>query len=89
MSLRFTLLILAVFALGAVGDPSSIKHRRAKQLSIPKFEYDPNTTKFCSWWIDNDGTWTCDRVETELEVSLIDFHQWAGAISFHARSWHV
>lgn len=76
MSLRFTFTLLALLAAGVTGEASFGNHRRAKQISIPKFEYDVDTTRYCSWWIDNDGAWTCDRIESELEISMIDFQQW-------------
>ncbi|EEQ28369.1 uncharacterized protein MCYG_01257 [Microsporum canis CBS 113480] len=25
----------------------------------PKYQHDPNTTPYCSWWYDNDGSITC------------------------------
>lgn len=83
MSLRFTLTLLALLVAGVAGEASLENHRRAKQISIPKFEYDTDTTRYCSWWIDNDGAWTCDRIESELEISMIDFQQWVGG------SWHL
>ena len=43
---------------------------------IPRYQYDKDTTKYCAWWIDNTGDWTCDRIRDELEVSLRDFHDW-------------
>ena len=75
MSLRFIVPTLALLSAGVIGETPR-NHRRAKQLSIPKYHYDPDTTRYCSWWVDNEGTWTCDRIETELEVSMIDFQQW-------------
>lgn len=51
--------------------------KRAKMNGIPKYYFDPNTTKYCVWWLDNtDGDWTCQRIEADLEISMIDFHEW-------------
>src|SRR5690606_37432400 len=47
---------------------------------IPKYPYDGTTTKYCAWWLDNDGTWTCARIEEEFELSLVDFHEWVRSI---------
>lgn len=83
MSLRFTLALLALLAAGVAGETSFKNLRRAKHISIPKFEYDVDTTRYCSWWMDNDGAWTCDRIESELEISMVDFQQWV------SDSWRV
>lgn len=76
MSLRVTLTLLTLLAVRVTGEASFENRRRGKQISIPKYEYDTDTTRYCSWWIDNDGAWTCDRIESELEISMIDFQQW-------------
>lgn len=76
MSLRVTLTLLTLLAVRVTGEASFENRPRAKQISIPKYEYDTDTTRYCSWWIDNDGAWTCDRIESELEISMIDFQQW-------------
>ena len=51
-------------------------HARSQKSIIPKYPYDENTTKYCGWWLDNDGAWTCARIEEEVELSLVDFHEW-------------
>jgi len=34
-------------------------HRRN---SSPKFPYDTNTGKDCTWWVDYDGSKTCEQL---------------------------
>lgn len=43
---------------------------------FPKYHYDKDTTRYCAWWLNNQGDWTCDRIKNELEVSLKNFHDW-------------
>lgn len=42
----------------------------------PAYSYDPNTTKYCSWWWDNDGTTTCDARLDALGIPREDFFRW-------------
>jgi hypothetical protein len=43
----------------------------------PALTYDPNTTKYCTWWYDNkDGSVTCSAMPTTFAISLSDFRRW-------------
>ncbi|KAK5654546.1 hypothetical protein OQA88_7175 [Cercophora sp. LCS_1] len=48
---------------------------------IPKYPYAPDTIKYCAWWLDNDGTWTCPKVERQFELSMTDFQRWNPSLS--------
>lgn len=51
--------------------------------SIPGFKTDPNTTKFCSFWYDNQGSSSCqDIVADFVSGTMEDFLRWVsgGAI---------
>ncbi|KAK4451021.1 hypothetical protein QBC34DRAFT_296382 [Podospora aff. communis PSN243] len=74
---RVTARFLVLFLLFVLGVQGGDNLRRAKQNGIPKYYYAPDTTRYCVWWLDNaDGDWTCQRIEEELEISMIDFHEW-------------
>ncbi|KAK3352184.1 hypothetical protein B0T25DRAFT_500051 [Lasiosphaeria hispida] len=49
---------------------------RSQLNGIPIFPYAPDTTRFCAWWLDNDGLWTCDDVQTMFGLSMTDFQRW-------------
>ncbi|KAH8899149.1 hypothetical protein GQ53DRAFT_817343 [Thozetella sp. PMI_491] len=51
-------------------------HRRSKNNAIPDYPFDPDTTKYCAWWIDGDGVMSCNDVEELFGVSLQDFLRW-------------
>ncbi|KAK0639891.1 hypothetical protein B0T16DRAFT_395534 [Cercophora newfieldiana] len=71
----------------SAGSTQGPNWKRAKQNGIPKYYYEPDTTKYCMWWLDNtDGDWTCQRIEEELEISMIDFHEWS-AVSDTGKEW--
>ncbi|KAK3349661.1 hypothetical protein B0T25DRAFT_610550, partial [Lasiosphaeria hispida] len=42
----------------------------------PLYPFDPRTTKYCVWWIDIDGPWTCKDVNTIFGLSTDDFISW-------------
>lgn len=42
----------------------------------PVYPYDPNTTKYCSWWWDHDGGTTCDAKLNTLGIAREDFFRW-------------
>jgi len=72
-----TLLVLLFLGLGNAVSAAAGNFRRGKLNSIPKYYFEPSTTKYCMWWLDNtDGDWTCERIKEELEVSMVDFHEW-------------
>ncbi|KAK0644444.1 hypothetical protein B0T16DRAFT_392796 [Cercophora newfieldiana] len=53
---------------------------------FPKYHYDKNTIKYCAWWLDNTGDWTCDRVKNDLEIPLKNFHDWNPSIPIDCRT---
>jgi hypothetical protein len=69
---------LALMALAAAGVASarSVLARRGKLNMIPKFSYSPDTVKYCAWWLDNDGTWTCPEIQEAYGLSMTDFQRW-------------
>ena len=42
----------------------------------PNLAHDPNTTRFCSWWIDYTGAETCAQLLSNNFVSEADFRRW-------------
>ena len=42
----------------------------------PGGQFDPNTTSYCSWWQDNDGSMPCSAVPEYWGISLADFLRW-------------
>lgn len=72
MMLRCATLALALTALDLVSGRGAIVRRNM----IPKYPYDPETIKYCAWWLDNDGSWTCPKIEEQFELSMTDFQRW-------------
>jgi len=68
-------LTVVLAALG-LASARSLNVRRGQQNMIPKFSYAPDTVKYCGWWLDNDGTWTCPKIEETFELSMTDFQRW-------------
>ncbi|KAK0707744.1 hypothetical protein B0H67DRAFT_543028 [Lasiosphaeris hirsuta] len=49
---------------------------QASASETPLYPFDPRTTKYCVWWIDIDGPWTCQDVNTIFGLSTDDFISW-------------
>ncbi|KAK3384070.1 hypothetical protein B0T24DRAFT_688987 [Lasiosphaeria ovina] len=79
-SLKF-LYLLATFLIGTVAStspsprPKQFKPRNVAN-SIPQFPFDPNASRYCVWWFDSNGTWTCRDIEANLGVSVQDLLIW-------------
>lgn len=48
---------------------------RARQ-SNPRFSFDPNTSSYCTFWYDNDGSIPCTEILGLFSVSIDDFIRW-------------
>ncbi len=68
---------IGILLLGLVaGGMASTGFARDLANSIPKYPYDPNTTKQCTWWLDSDGLLGCEEIQNLYGVSLVDFMSW-------------
>ncbi|KAJ4302167.1 hypothetical protein N0V88_002303 [Collariella sp. IMI 366227] len=48
----------------------------------PNFPYDEaNTTPYCTWWVDYDGSGTCSTLLEEFGATLADFTRWNPSVS--------
>jgi hypothetical protein len=70
---------LSLFVAGLSFLPSVIaRPSNLRRDDIPKFPYDPNTTPYCTWWMDNDGSTNCQDIPDFWAISLDDFRRWVG-----------
>ena len=70
-----TLAFRAAIALSAAAHASSnIDNLRRDET--PQLPYDPNTTQYCSWWWDNDGSVPCADIPAAWGITLADFQRW-------------
>lgn len=44
----------------------------------PKYQHDPSTAPYCSWWYDNDGSITCKDIPASWDITLDYFRRWVG-----------
>ncbi|KAJ5874552.1 uncharacterized protein N7529_002982 [Penicillium soppii] len=42
----------------------------------PQLPYDPNTTPYCTWWVDDDGSSKCADIPGYWAISMADFVRW-------------
>jgi len=79
----FVLLVIVVTGFvatvqGASHDPI---RPRAPAGEKPKYPTDPNANKFCAFWIDVDGPWTCNNLKEIFGLSVEDFVRWVSFTS--------
>src|SRR3954454_21058817 len=79
---RLSSALLVGFSIqGAFAAPAHLQRPSDVAGSSPKFSSDPNANKYCVWWIDSDGTWTCQAVRNAYGVEAEDFILWVRPIS--------
>lgn len=77
---HFTSLILAITVIGPVGVlPTTVKYFRPMDAK-PNLPYDPNTTSYCTWWIDYNGSDACKDILASNWIELVDFRRWVRLI---------
>jgi hypothetical protein len=48
----------------------------SRRDDTPQLPFDPDTTEYCTWWIDNDGSSSCREILSDWIISLDDFRRW-------------
>ncbi|CAG5157188.1 uncharacterized protein ALTATR162_LOCUS4980 [Alternaria atra] len=78
-TLGSTVTTLSVLGLctGGLSATSRIQSRSGK---TPSLAFDPATTSYCSWWIDYDGSMTCQEVLDDNWIELDAFRRWNPSI---------
>jgi hypothetical protein len=73
---------VAILCLVTRGFSSATERGKYRRDSKPQYSYDPNTTKYCSWWIDNDGSVACSSLPDAWFISMADFLRWVSLNSW-------
>ncbi|OAF60709.1 hypothetical protein VC83_03352 [Pseudogymnoascus destructans] len=60
---------------------ASIKGRHMARDTTPLEPFDPNTTKYCSYWWDTEGSFTCQDFVNGWGLTLADFTRWNPSIT--------
>lgn len=69
--------VLAFAGINQVPVASTLQARDAK----PGFPYDENTTSYCSFWYDNDGSMSFQDVISVFGVPLDKFLRWVCSLN--------
>lgn len=72
MSLSKTLILALTASISLLADAASIRQRGAK----PTLPYDENTSSYCTWWVDYDGSIDCATMLADNWAELPDFRRW-------------
>jgi hypothetical protein len=46
------------------------------RATTPELPYDPNSTKYCTFWWDTEGSYTCQNIVDAWGLSMTDFIRW-------------
>ncbi|KAL9941389.1 hypothetical protein D7B24_004411 [Verticillium nonalfalfae] len=49
---------------------------RSRDGDKPGLPYDENTTSYCSWWLDNNGSTSCQDILDKNWIDLATFYRW-------------
>ncbi|OHW95300.1 LysM domain-containing protein [Colletotrichum incanum] len=74
-SSAFTLL-LASGLLSPVDAGRSVRALQARDGPSPALPYAPDTSTYCSWWVDVRAATTCDAIVSENFITLEQFRRW-------------
>jgi len=78
------LLCLATAGYGLCSVSGQRLHARG---TVPKLPTDPNTTKYCSYWLDNtDSNLKCEQTPGRWGISMSDFLRWVSDFFYLAVS---
>lgn len=58
-------------------------NRRGMDPTLP---HDPNTTEYCTWWIDNNGSMSCKDIPDTWAISMDDFVRWVSTLQSFFKS---
>jgi hypothetical protein len=60
---------------------ASVQGNAASRMGArPLLPFDPNTTPYCSWWLDNTGSQACQNIPASWAITMADFLRWVSNI---------
>ncbi|KAL3452698.1 hypothetical protein BJX65DRAFT_302607 [Aspergillus insuetus] len=72
----------SIFLAAVLGASTGLAARGyVRRDNTPELPYDPDTTPYCTWWIDNDGSSSCRHILSDWRISLNDFRRWNPSIT--------
>ncbi|KAL6797935.1 hypothetical protein J3E68DRAFT_448914 [Trichoderma sp. SZMC 28012] len=68
----------------------AVAHPNGRRDVKPKYPFDPSTTKYCSFWYDNDdGSVTCEDVPSTLLISNDNWLRWNPEIAVSCNNFII
>jgi hypothetical protein len=66
----------SIFLASVLGVSMSLTTRGyVRRDDTPQLPYGPETTPYCTWWIDNDGSSSCQDILSTWLIPLNDFRR--------------
>jgi len=69
-------LLLGSASFTNVAFGAAVGHIAARDGPTPGLPFDPNTTGFCTWWVDLTSATTCQTLISENFITLDTFRRW-------------
>ncbi|KAK4137748.1 carbohydrate-binding module family 50 protein [Trichocladium antarcticum] len=69
-------LVLASGLIAAVAAGRSARVLKARDGPSPSLPHDPNTSSYCSWWVDINSATSCDALIAENWITMADLRRW-------------
>ena len=77
--------------LAAFGNLGSVLAAPSAPITImgaqPGYPASPDSTPYCTWWWDNDGSIPCELMAEAWEITWDDFVRWVSVLSQHPLDW--
>jgi len=71
-----SIIVLTYVATTLIASASITGAGNMARDTTPLEPFDPNTTKFCSYWWDTEGSFTCQEFVDGWGLTLADFTRW-------------
>ncbi|KAK2013714.1 hypothetical protein LZ32DRAFT_675836 [Colletotrichum eremochloae] len=69
-------LLLAIGLLSPVAAGRSARMLQARDGPSPALPYAPDTSTFCTWWVDVRAATTCDTILSDNFITMDQFRRW-------------
>lgn len=91
MKLSVTHTILASIALGIspVAGAKAATRRRLLDGGAPGLPYDPDTTPYCTWWIDYSSAVPCEQILSSNFITLDEFRGMVSIPGLVVTCWFI
>ncbi|KAH7369246.1 hypothetical protein B0T11DRAFT_350818 [Plectosphaerella cucumerina] len=82
-------LLRFVFLTGAVAEDERHLFENDGTIDPPWLDFDPNTIKTCTFWLNNNKGYTCEEVREIFSITPEDFTRWNPSVTLDCQNWQI